>query len=180
MSNEDKIGKNEISLNNEQPLLRGKTQFLDVPLVPEEVLNAQFELGYSISLPFLKNVYWVTNKRLIVKFPQFFLIFPVGSDHLTYPLKNIGGIKLSKRTSLARFIFGASLTYLSFSFWQYTIQGGFLGLGLGLYFLMTAFQDMIVITSSGTGTISHNVLPWEKKVASEIVNYLNAKVASLN
>lgn len=149
---------------------------LDVPLSQDEVIRQKYEFSYSLILFFLKSHFWITNKRLIVNYPNVFLVIPTGKDTVTYPIRAIGGIKTKTEFKFLSLLGGVILVVIGLS----AIKSfGVLLLLFGAIIIVGAFRTVIIVTSGGSGSVGYSHLPWEAGDAKKMINELNLLLAEL-
>jgi hypothetical protein len=149
---------------------------LDTPLGQDESVRQEYEFSYSLLLFFLKSHFWLTNKRLIVNYPNVFLFIPTGNDTVTYPLRAIGGVKTKTEFKVVSLFIGVILLLIGIS----AIRSfGFLLILLAVPTIIGAFRTVIVVASVGTGTVAYSHLPWEAADAKKMISDLNQLIADI-
>ena len=150
---------------------------LSTPLGKEESIINEYVFSYSLPLFFLKSNFHVTNKRLIVDFPNVFLFFPTGSDTVTYPLRSITGVATKKQVKIFSLFLGVTFFLIGASAMS---ELGFLGLLfllLGIFFLLGAIRTVIAVASGGV--VAYSCLPWESEKAKKMINELNQLIVDI-
>ena len=95
-----------------------------ITLTKEEHVVSECSLCYSILLFFIKSDLYLTNKRLIAHIPNVVLfVFPLGSNTLTYPLRNITAVTANTRFKFGRLALAAYLIIVGFGFLTESIVG---------------------------------------------------------
>lgn len=149
---------------------------LDVPLGQDETVQKEYEFSVSLILFFLKSHFWLTNKRLIVNAPNVFLFIPTGNDTVTYPLRNIGGVKTKTELKFMSLLGGVVLLLIGLS----TIRSiGILLILFGASTIIGAFQTAIVVGSGSGGAVRYSYVPWEATEAKKMINELNQLIADI-
>ena len=149
---------------------------LNTPLGQDEIIQKEYEFSYSLLLFFLKSHFCITNKRLIVNAPNVFFVIPTGNDTVTYPIRNIGGVKTKTEFKFLSLLVGVALLLIGFSDIS---PMGILLILIGAFSLIKAFQTVIVVTSSGTGAVTYSHLPWEAGDAKKMINELNQIIVEI-
>lgn len=139
----------------------------------DETLISENILSYSLVLFFIKCTFDITNKRLIGQVPNLLWIFPIGKNNVTYPLKNISGVKIDNKISFKRLIIGIILILLSLS----ALSSLFIFLLIGILLVISSFEIFLVIQNNSGSSISYAVSPLEKNKAQQFVNKLNQVIA---
>ncbi|XZF65444.1 MAG: hypothetical protein ACSI46_12510 [Gloeotrichia echinulata DVL01] len=143
---------------------------LDVSLGQDETVHKEYEFSFSLLLFFLKSHFWLTNKRLIVNAPNVFLFIPTGNDTVTYPLRNIGGVKTKTELKFMSLLGGTVILFIGLS----TIRSiGILLILFGASTIIGAFRTSIAVGSSSGGAVLYSYLPWEATEAKKMINALN-------
>jgi hypothetical protein len=149
---------------------------LDTALGQDETVQKEYEFSYSLLLFFLKSHFWLTNKRLIVNAPNVFLFIPTGNDTVTYPLRNIGGVKTKTELKFMSLLGGVVLLLIGLS----AIRSiGILLILLGASTIIGAFRTSIGVGSGSGGLVLYSYLPWEAEDAKKMINELNQLIADI-
>ena len=148
----------------------------DTPLGSGESVQKEYEFSYSLILFFVKSRFWLTNKRLIARKPNVLLFIPIGQDEVTYPLRSIAGIKTRTEFKFLLLCVGVILLLVGFS----AIRSfGFPLLLLGVANIISAFQTVIAVGSTGGGVVAYSHVPWEGTEAKKMINELNQLIADI-
>lgn len=130
-------------------------------------------LSYSLVLFFIKCTFDITNKRLVGQVPNLFWIFPIGTNNVTYPLKNIAGVKIDNKISIKRLIVGILLVLIGIS----KLSSLFIILLIGILLVISSYEIFLVVQNNSGASISYAVSPLEKSKAQQLVNELNQVIA---
>jgi hypothetical protein len=149
---------------------------LDIPLGQDETVQKEYEFSYSLVLFFIKSYFWLSNRRLIVNAHTVFLFIPTGNDTITYPLRNIGGVKTKTELKFGSLLGGVVLLLIGFS----AIRSiGILLILLGASTIIGAFRTSIAVQSGGGATVLYSYLPWEAENAKKMINELNQLIVDI-
>ncbi|MBD0328169.1 MAG: hypothetical protein ICV68_17230, partial [Pyrinomonadaceae bacterium] len=143
---------------------------INTALGQDETIQQEYHFSYSLLLFFLKSHFCITNKRLIVNYPNVFFVIPIGNSTVTYPLRNIGGVKTKTEFKFMSLLVGVALLLIGLS--DLKSLGLFLIL-FGVCLVIGAFRTVIAVASSGTGAVTYSHLPWEAADAQKMINELN-------
>ena len=129
---------------------------------------------YSLIYFFIKSKFTLTNKRLVADVPNLTLFIPVGSNNVTYPLKNISGVALNTRFKILMFLFGCFLGLAA-------IGGAptLICIFISFLLIVNAFQTEIVITNSAGHNMPYPVNALNKKEAQDFINQVNNTIANI-
>lgn len=146
---------------------------LNVNLSSDENVLSEYEFARSLVLFFVKSKFALTNKRLLAKIPNvFLLVFPFGSDDVTYPLSGIVNVKLSTKLKFITLFLGVVFILVGLSNLH-----NILFLLIGVFLLVLSYEVVVLIqTSAGSGLISMPISPFEKANAQKLVDELNHAV----
>lgn len=150
---------------------------LDISLAQDESLLQEYEFSYSVLFFFLKSYFWLTNKRLIVNYPNIFFLFVTGRDTVTFPLRTIGGVRTYTDKNFFFLLFGGMLFFSGIG----TLKEGFgfILFLMGVVLLMASFQAIISVGSAGTTGTLYSHVPWETAKAKKMINQLNQLIADI-
>ncbi|SFD46584.1 hypothetical protein [Clostridium uliginosum] len=139
----------------------------------DEKIVSKNLLSFSLILFFIKSSFEITNKRLVGQVPNLLWIFPIGKNTVTYPLKNIAGVRLDNKFSLKRFIIGLILIFIGLS----NFSSLFIVFIIGIFVLISTFEIFFVVQNTAGATMSYAVSPLEKAQAQQLINELNQIIA---
>lgn len=144
-----------------------------ISLGKDENIISNHILSYSLVLFFIKSAFDITNKRLIGQVPNLLWIFPIGKNNVTYPLKNIAGVRIDNKISFKKLILGIILVLIGLS----KISSLFIILLIGILLVISSFEVLLVVQNNSGASISYVVSPLEKNKAQQLVNKLNQVIA---
>ena len=129
---------------------------------------------------FLKSYFWVTNKRLIINHPNLFFLVPTGSDTVTFPLRNIGGVRNKNKLSPLLAIGSTFAYFFAFAlFGQGNFAPGFICLLTGFITTYHTLQTLIAVSASGGEVEQFYYVPWELKIAKKMIRELDRVIAEI-
>ena len=135
----------------------------------DETIVSKNILSFSLILFFIKSSFEITNKRLVGQIPNLIWIFPMGKNMVTYPLKNISGVRIDNKFSLKRFIIGIILILIGLS----KLSSLFIVFLIGIFVFISGFEVFFVIQNTAGATMKYAVSPLEKAKAQQLINELN-------
>lgn len=157
---------------------------LNVSMGKDEQIIGEYQLTYSILLFFVKNQFYLTNKRFIVSVPNVMLyVIPMGANTATYPLRNIAALVTVSRFKFFRLVIAAMVGFIGLGLLASGSGGGaFFGLLLLVLAALLAIESFFValkLQAAGGAGVFHRTVFWEKAKAQAIVNDVNQALADV-
>ncbi|SHH82420.1 hypothetical protein SAMN02745135_02291 [Caloranaerobacter azorensis DSM 13643] len=149
----------------------------EIFLAKDEDIIKEQKFAYSTLMPFIKSKFKITNKRILGSVPNLFWLILLGSNDVTYPIKNIAGVRIDNKFNIKKIIIGIILALFGLNTFSDTFFGGLVLILLGIMSIIEGIQCLIVIQSTGGSSINYKIAPYEKNKAQEFINKLNMIIA---
>lgn len=156
---------------------------LDIQLGKDENILQKHKFDYSIPQFFLKTHFWLTNKRVIVNAPTDLIlgIINQGNETITYPLKQIAGIRNKKKYSYL-FVILTGFCLVSTIGALFSLNMGAIITGLFWTSVMAACSyktSICITTTSGTEVIRYSYVPWQTVNAKKLTKEINKIITEI-
>lgn len=139
----------------------------------DEKIISKNILSLSLILFFIKSSFEITNKRLVGQVPNLVWIFPIGRNTVTYPLKNISGVRLDTKISFKSIAVGIILILIGLS----KLSSLFIIFLIGIFILISSYKIFFVVQNNAGATMNYSVSPLEKAKSQQLINELNQIIA---
>lgn len=148
----------------------------NLQFAPGETNVTEAQFSPSVVLFWLRTSVGVSSTRIVTHEPNTILgVIPLGYNDRTYPLRQVAGVQVNAKASVARFLLGLILFFTGISLLTKSPLGIFLVL-IGVALLANAMSAAMIIQNSGGGLSGVRVSIFQKKKLEAFREEVNQRV----